>query len=125
MVHYCRFSDRDWTTDLDIREADGEFVTVVASFRYQFNDPLPPAAGLADSGDVAYVNREIQVLRILDRADKVQISAPGIAGKTFRDRSPIACADRMEWLITQGFRVPEWAREQLHQRAREAEEVHA
>lgn len=125
MNYYCKLSFDDWSSDLDIYEADGEFVTTVATFQYRFNAPLPTVVDDPERNHVAFVNREMQVLRLLEEAERKPLVAPMLAGKVFVDSSSAECLERVRALVLRGVRVPSRAIEALRLRCEREERVNA
>lgn len=117
-MSYCRFSCNDWASDVYVYATEHAFVTVVARFRYRFTEPVPQAVDPHDH--VAAVNREVEVLRLLDGAERVQID-DSEAGQTYCDDSPRQCLERLEGLKQRGFRVPEHALDALQLEIRSTE----
>ena len=87
-MSYCRFSSEDFASDVYVYEdVCGGYTTHVARARVDYASPLPPRVSFAHD-PTAFVNREIQVLKIVEHSPRELIDLP-MAGETFSTR-PVA-----------------------------------
>lgn len=135
-MSYCRFSNDDFRCDVYAYEScHGGFVVHVAGNKVRGWIPriwIPPRAWILQAKDpsrfkrmrywvasrLSWLTYRIQ-MRYLDLAPR---RALGLAfdGKSFDDSDAAACADRLEWLRLQGYRVPQFAIDNLRDEDREA-----
>lgn len=110
-MSYCRWSSDDFMCDVYVYESDRAYVTHVAGRRPVFSEPLPPPeTGGADS----WFKRHLIVSEMLDRATLVKIGGEH-DGESFTDDTPGECADRLEYLRTCGYNVPQYAIDELRE----------
>jgi hypothetical protein len=118
-MSYCRFSSDDFQCDVYVYEdCMGGWTTHVAGRRHVLKKPLPPPVDISDFK--AWIRRDRKVRRILDRAKMVDIGLPH-DGECFNDPTPGECADRLEELRVLGYRVPQYAIDQLRTEDKELE----
>lgn len=107
-MSYCRWSTDSFRSDVYVCGSDEGFVTHVAgNKRVLADDAHAPSLQLLIDGkaeDWVAANEAWQ--QILEAAQSVPIEHPD-AGKSFIDDTPGECADRLEGLALQGFRIPE------------------
>lgn len=106
-MSYCRFSSDDFQSDLYCYEdCAGGFTTHVAGIRYVFKEPLPPVIILNDANMKEWWERHQKVQSMIDEADRVPIGLPYDA-ETFNDPDLQSFLDRILYLKSLGYRVPE------------------
>ncbi|MNG24402.1 hypothetical protein D3C84_1091230 [compost metagenome] len=66
----------------------------------------------------AFMARHQKVMAMVDAADRIPIGLPH-DGEDFDDQTADACADRLEYLREVGYRVPQYAIDQLREEAKE------
>ena len=121
---YCKFNADDWSSDVFVFVRDDCYVTAVADYRYRFKQDLPPRVPASQAQAVAGVNRQVQVLRMLEEADREPINLPE-AGASFDDASAACCFDRLQALAAKGIRVPAHVLEKLRNDMENQESVDA
>jgi len=110
-MSYCRFSHNDHQCDVYAYEDVNGGITVhVAGKRYVFKSPLPAPALPADS--VAWFERHELVSEMLKQATMVSIDLP-YAGKTRDGMSYEDAAAFLQELRQLGYRVPQYAIDEL------------
>jgi hypothetical protein len=114
-MSYCRFSSEDFGCDVYCY-AGGGYMTQVATTRYVFTQPLPPPVSEDDTG--AWMQRWEAVMHAASVAPVVAIGGPH-DGELFEDPDPASAADRLEALRAAGYRVPQYAIDQLRAEASE------
>ena len=118
-MSYCRWSSDDYQSDVYVYEhCDGFWATHVAGRRYVFTGPLPPPLPSGASSD-EWLARHRIVSAMLDSETMQDIGLPHDE-ETFNDPTPAACADRLESLRALGYRVPQYAIDELRAEAAEA-----
>lgn len=116
-MSYCRFSCDDNQSDVYCYESCyGGFVTHVASNRVVYKSELPPEVPFEADHCEAWLARHRQVSDMLAQADRVPIGLP-FDGEAFDDATAAEAASRLEWLRAQGYRVPQYAIDQLRAEA--------
>lgn len=116
-MSYCRFSSDDFRSDVYVYWSFlGGITTHVAGSKVVFDESLPPEVPFPHCDVRAFVEREIVVLDIVKRSRRVPIGLPN-DGATFSDATPGACADRLEALRAEGYRVPQSAIDALRAEA--------
>lgn len=109
---YCKFNADDWSSDVYVFVRDDCYITAVADCRYRFKQDLPPRVPASQAHTVAGVNRQVQVLRMLEQADREPIDLQE-AGASFDDASAARCLERLQGLAAKGIRVPVHVLEKL------------
>lgn len=107
-MSYCRWSSDSFRSDVYVYGSDAGFVTHVAMTRHVLADDAqaPSLQLLIDGKTDEWVAANKAWHQILEAADAVPIEHPD-AGASFIDNTPGECADTLERLAQQGFRVPE------------------
>jgi hypothetical protein len=120
-MSYCRWSSEDYQCDVYVYEAAHGYITHVAGRRRVYTEPLPPPV---EAGDIqGWIKRVGQVRRLADRATLVDIGGPH-DGESYTDATPNDCADRLEYLRTCGYNVPQYAIDELRSEAAADFSVH-
>lgn len=107
-MSYCRFSTNDHACDVYVYESDAGWVTHVAARRYAFTDAMPPAVDVEPwhpTWAPKFAARLERVRELLDAASLEPIGGPH-DGETFTRDSSGECADLLEGLAWDGYRVP-------------------
>jgi hypothetical protein len=116
VIVYARHRTDDYRCDVHCElDAEGVFHITVASERVFMPSSLPPPAPEHDTA--AQLRRLLHIERMALDAPRHSISR-GCDGQVFLEPSADACVLRMEWLITQGYRVPEGVLEDLRAQRR-------
>ena len=119
-MSYCRFSSDDFQCDVyTYADVYGGYTTYVASYKYIFKKPLPPEVDISDSK--AWCKRSVKVGKIVDKAKSVPIGLK-YDGACFNDDTAAECADTLEMLREEGYRVPQYAIDALREEAMEEED---
>jgi len=106
-MSYCRFSSDDFGCDLYCYEdCAGGFTTHVAAIKYAFKEPLPPPISLNDSNVKEWWERFQKVQVMVREADHVPLNLPHDA-ETFNDPDLQSFLDRILYLKSLGYRVPD------------------
>ena len=114
-MSYCRWSSDDFQCDIYAYEhVYGGFVTHVAGNRVVFSEPLPPEVPFQKEFITEYIARHQKVLEMVGEATRVPIGLPH-DGEDFDDPDADACADRLEYLRSLGYRVPQYAIDALRE----------
>lgn len=114
-MSYCRWSSEDFQCDVYVYEhCDGGWTTHVAGLRYVFAEPLPEEVLFSEETCAAWIERHEKVSAMLNPDTMVAIGLPH-DGKTFSDETPGDCADRLETLQKLGYRVPQYAIDDLRE----------
>lgn len=112
-MSYCRWSCDDFQCDLYVYEScHGGFLTHVAKARVVFAEPLPAPVPLDAEHCQEWAARNRKLMEIMERSERVAIDLPH-AGDCFCDETASACADRLESLRALGYRVPQYAIDNL------------
>ncbi|HEX7324318.1 MAG TPA: hypothetical protein VF292_03050 [Rhodanobacteraceae bacterium] len=119
-MSYARFSSDDYQCDVYVYESVDGWVTHTALRRYVLDGLLPPPVPFDEGHLQAFIERQVKVSAIVEHAQQTLIELPN-AGESFRDPTPLACAQRLERLKAIGFRVPQYAIDALRDEAREAQ----
>lgn len=115
-MSYCRWSSDDFTSDLYIYGAvDGISLHIAANRRVDHE--MPPDVPIDEVE--AWVARCMAVLDIVKDLPLVPIELPH-AGESWYGLSCGEAADKVEYLIGLGYRVPKGVVEALREDAREA-----
>lgn len=114
-MSYCRWSSDDFACDVYVYESTGDdWVTHVARNRpVGVVPPMPPFRA-----DPAWAEEFIQAHQAQHEFLKTAPRAPlGLPhdGDSFSDATPGACAERLELLRAVGYRVPQYAIDELRQ----------
>jgi hypothetical protein len=118
-MSYCRWSSDDYSSDVYAFEhVNDGFVIHVASSRYVFKEPLPPAVPLSDQCFYDWMRRHQKVTEMCRTADNVTIGLPH-DGETFITDTAGECADQLERLSVIGYNVPQYAIDALRAEAAE------
>lgn len=117
-MSYARFSSDDYQCDVYVYESDNAWVTHTAMRRYVLDGLLPPKVPFDEAHMQAFVERSAKMSAIVEHARQTLIELPD-AGESFRDPTPLACAERLERLKALGFRVPQHAIDTLRDEAAE------
>jgi len=109
-MSYCRWSSDDFQCDVYVYASDRGWTTHVAGRRHVFTEPLPVVVEDASAREM-FKRHEI-VSEMVERAELVDI---GLAhdGETFDDDTPGECADRLEYLRSCGYNIPQYAIDEL------------
>lgn len=120
-MSYCRWSSDDFRCDVYVYQCafDGRWNTHVAANRVVFQEPLPEAVPYDDT--LAWYERFNKVMEIVGRAPRERIDHE-LAGQTLYDESPGDCARTLERLRGEGFNVPDYAIQSLHEEQRELDQ---
>lgn len=126
-MSYCRWSNDDYQCDLYVFEdCGGWWQTYVAGRRRVLREGVefPPPPTTPDE----WVERHMAVSKIIaDENEGVLwdwLDLPDLPeGDSFRDATPGECADRLEWLRSKGFNVPQFAIDELRAEARSTEDT--
>lgn len=118
-MSYCRWSSDDLQCDVYVYESAGGWFTHVAGRRHVLPDHLPPPADTTEE----WARRHLVVRKRLERAVMVEIGGPH-DGERFTDSTPGECADRLEYLRTCGYNVPQYAIDELREEAEADFSVH-
>lgn len=109
-MSYCRWSSDDFGCDLYIYETAEGFTIHVAACRYVFAQLLPPPVELSDPPTVEelerYLLRHCDVVGMLD-ADTMQPIGLSNDGASFYLATANECANLVDQLATEGYRVPD------------------
>lgn len=119
-MSYCRFSSDDWSSDLYCYEDDlGGFTTHVARIRYVLKETLPLPIAFDDHNIEAWLDRDEKVMAAAKGADRVPIDLPH-AGETFNDPDLQSFLDRIVYLKSLGYRVPDYTIQAIQEEIEEA-----
>lgn len=123
-MSYCRFSSDNWRSDIYVYEdVNGGWTTHVAGNRFVGNIPEEPDFIGLDPNDEGAVRKALNqhkaVMDFIQSAERQPIDHP-LAGQSFNDPTPAACADRLESLRAAGFHIPQHAIDDLRSEAAEA-----
>lgn len=113
-MSYCRWSSNDFQCDVYVyADVAGGWTTHVASREHDMTGvELPePVAYNGENFDEWY-DRHGVVSKLLKKCELVPIGLP-FDGWTFNDGTPGACAERLAQLKEAGYRVPQYAIDQL------------
>jgi hypothetical protein len=117
-MSYCRFSSNDFQCDVYCYASTyGGYITHVAAARHVFKQELPPALS-EDASIVEMLARYKRMMELVNGAELVPIGGP-YDGADFNDPTASAAADRLEQLRAAGYRVPQYAIDELREEARE------
>lgn len=108
-MSYCRFSCNDYQCDLYVyQNVYGGYSVHVAANRAVFKTKLPkPVPFGPDKKSIeVWMKRHNKVMNMRDRAKLVNIKHPD-AGKTFMFHTATEAAEKIRWLMNEGFRVPD------------------
>lgn len=111
---FCRFSTSAYQCDVYVYEdVQGDFITHVAANRVIWKVDPPRADEKASAMDHIRAHyKATEMLRDHANFVRVPIDHP-CAGKSFRDETAQECAETLEYLVTEGFVVPEYVITQL------------
>lgn len=115
-MSYCRFSSDDYQCDAYVYSSTNGYTTHIAGSRVVFARPLPAPVVFDEANIDAWLEREIEVCRIVDVSGRVPVDLP-FAGDSFDDEEASACADRLEALRALGYRIPQYAIDSLREDA--------
>lgn len=107
-MSFCRFSTNDYTSDVYCYEGGNGFVTHVAGCRVIYDEPLPAPIKFTTENLEAWFVRHNKVNQMVERAEKVPIGL-GQDGECFCDSDAKSCMDRLLWLRSLGYNVPQSA----------------
>lgn len=119
-MSFCRFSSDDYQCDVYVYASANGYTTHIAGSRVVFARPLPLPVAFNEAHIDAWVEREIEVNRIVEISERKRLTLP-FAGRSFDDEEASACADRLEKLRSLGYRVPQHAIDALRENAAAAE----
>jgi len=120
-MSYCRFSTNDFQCDVYVYEdCVGGWTTHVASNRIVPCKPLPPVINFSMDNADEWLVRYQNVQDIIRNSVRESIYNP-YAGKFYNDDTPGECADRLEMLRKEGFRVPQSAIDALREENKDDE----
>jgi len=106
-MSYCRWSTDDFQCDLYCYEdCAGGFTIHVAMIRYGYKEPLPPAIALTDDNIEEWFIRHKVVQGMIEKADHIPIDLPH-DGESFSDPDLQSFLERIVYLKSLGYRVPE------------------
>lgn len=118
-MSYCRWSSDDFQCDVYVYESCyGGCEIHIAGNRVVFKEPLPDPIPYTVENAEAYWARMRKVNAMVKEAERVDIELPH-AGESFNEHSPGACADRLEYLRSLGYVVPQQAIDALRDEQRE------
>ena len=133
-MSYCRFSSDDYRCDAYAYESCyGGFVIHVAGSKVLGWIPRiwnPPRRWYVEKDRSRFTRARYRAgcwlflltyrlqMRYLDVAPRRPLGLP-FDGESFDAPEAAACADRLEWLRAQGYRVPQFAIDTLREEARE------
>lgn len=109
-MSYCRFSSDDFQCDVYCYQSDKGWEIHVARYRFECVTPLPPSVPMSDVD--AWLKRYKKVAKMFDEAKLKKI---GLAcdGESFCDIDPQSAADRLKELRAMGYKVPQYAIDDL------------
>lgn len=122
-MSYCRASNDDFRCDLYIYESSVGWVTNVCGSKTDLPDDVyPPQVPFGPSVEefAVWLARKRAVTTMINEAGLVPIGLPH-DGESFCDATPGECADRAESLRALGYRVPQYAIDQLRRDQEEME----
>ena len=107
-MSYCRFSTDDYECDLYVYDDTNGGITIhVARVRRVLKEPLPPKIKMTPDNISKWMERNSQVIKILEEADLVKIGLD-FDGQSFYGLERDQAADLIEALINLGYRAPTW-----------------
>jgi hypothetical protein len=118
-MSYCRFSSDDFQCDVYAYESCmGGFQVHVAGSRYVFTQPLPEPVSFEREHFQQWCDRHQQVYKMVEEASLQPI---GLSrdGASLIVRTPGECADLLENLRAEGYRVPQYAIDALREEQKE------
>lgn len=105
-MSYCRFSTNDFQCDVYVYgDTMGGWTTHVAGSRYVFNEPLPPHIENIRDNIEAFVKREQEVMRIVEKASFERIDLP-LAGESFFNLDRDSTVAKLCELRDLGYKFP-------------------
>lgn len=124
-MSYCRWSSDDWQCDVYVYEhVGGWWQTHVAGRKRRLRDGVafPPEVHYTGDNLDAWYARDRAVLEMIGDANEGVLwdweDLPELPDDgNFRDATPGECADRLEWLRGLGYRVPQYAIDELREEA--------
>ncbi len=117
-MSYCRWSSDDYQCDIYCYESVDGFEIHVARARRVMDCELPPRVPFdADQMD-EWMARDRVVQSWVSRAELQPIGLPH-DGESFRESDPGAAADRLQFLQSLGYHVPQYAIDALREEAAE------
>jgi hypothetical protein len=122
MMSYCRWSCDNWKSDVYVYESADGFVTHVAVNKIVGTVPAVPHILDLTEGRISlddYRRASVKASRFLDRCKRAPLGLPS-DGKTFIDATPDECAETLLRLRAEGYHVPQYAIDELHEEATEA-----
>lgn len=111
-MSYCRWSSDDWQCDLYVYEGGSSFVTHVAGNRVVGDIPKTPRP--TQDNREAFIAAHQAQMAFMDGCQRAPILLPH-AGASFSDATPGECADRLEMLRALGYKVPQYAIDELRE----------
>lgn len=111
-MSYCRFSSDDYQCDVYCyQDICGGYTTHVAESRFVFKEELPPKVPIENA---AWFARYQKINEMVKQADRKRIGLP-FDGHRFNDEDAESCAKRLQQLKDLGYKVPQYAIEELQQ----------
>lgn len=115
-MSYCRFSSDDYQCDVYCYHAEDGYVIHVAGNRRVFTPPPPVPDEPSDFS--ADVKRWSVVTALFAKTKPVDIGGPHDSA-CFTEATPAFAADRLESLRGDGYRVPQYAIDELRKESGE------
>jgi hypothetical protein len=92
---------------------------MVAGIRYIYKESLPPPIVLDDHNIEAWIKRGRKVMAMVRKADQVPIDLPHDS-ETFNDPDLQSFLDRILYLKSLGYRVPDYTIEAIEEEIKES-----
>ena len=123
-MSYCRFSSDDFQCDCYCYgESIGGYVIHVAGRRAIFKDPLPPPIMLDKDNTQEWWARHKKVSKMLEKAELRPLGLPH-DGQTLHADTPGEAADTLEMLRKEGYRIRQYAIDELRKEEQEVSRLH-
>jgi hypothetical protein len=114
-MSYCRWSSDDFGCDVYVYEdVSGGWTTHVARFKVLGEIPkIPPMTGDPAWPELFLPAYNAQ-MAYLETAQRAPIDLAH-DGESFNDPTPGQCAERLQWLCELGYKVPQYAIDELRE----------
>jgi hypothetical protein len=115
-MSYCRWSSDDFQCDVYVYDGGGGWTTHVAGNRPVGAVPPTPPKRNDPAWPREFLAAHQAQMAFLETCERVAITLPH-AGESFHDDTPGECADRLEMLRALGYKVPQYAIDELRAEA--------
>jgi hypothetical protein len=118
-MSYCRWSSDDFQCDVYVYDGGGGWTTHVAGNRPVGAVPATPEPNSGNFQEFMAAHRA--QMAFLETCERANITLPH-AGESFHDDTPGECADRLDMLRALGYKVPQYAIDELRLEQAQASE---